>query len=223
MKWSACRGCPGVFCSQSNLLACGEFFTCPTLADGSKPDCSWAPHVVSNSWGGGRQNTWYNGVIDTWHAAGIIPIFSIGNSGPVCSTVSSPGDQHVIAVGSTMPNEAISMFSSAGPTVDGRIKPDISAPGSDVISAYHTADNAYASISGTSMACPHAAGTIALLKTRDVKLPYEKARELLIGYSDQAMRFSGRVCAGIRDNVFPNNVFGNGRINALKSLRALEG
>lgn len=219
-KWAACRGCAGFFCAQADLIACGEFFACPTLADGSSPDCSRAPNLVSNSWGGGRGNTWYNEVIEAWHAAGIIPLFSIGNSGPSCNTANSPGDQNVIGVGSTTIADEISYFSSVGPTSDGRMKPEIAAPGSDVVSAYHTADDAYASLSGTSMACPHAAGTVALLQTRVKDLSYRQAQELLLGNADQDLTFSGRVCEGVGDNVFPNHVFGSGRINALKSVRA---
>ncbi|ODM87446.1 Bacillopeptidase F [Orchesella cincta] len=165
-KWAACRGCASSACWQSDLLACGDFFACPTRADGSSPDCSKAPNVVSNSWGGGRGNTWYNEVIEGWHAAKIIPLFSNGNSGPSCNTANSPADQNVIAVGSTTIDDAISSFSSVGPTTDGRMKPEVSAPGSNVISAYHTSDTAYVSLSGTSMACPHAAGAIALLQVR---------------------------------------------------------
>lgn len=119
-----------------------------------------------------------------------------------------------------MNSDAISIFSSVGPTLDGRIKPEVTAPGSDIISAYHTADDAYATISGTSMACPHAAGVIALLLTRNSELSYEEAKHLLLENTDQNLRFSRRVCNGIRDDIFPNNVFGSGRINALKSITA---
>jgi len=219
-KWAACRGCASSACWQSDLLACGDFFACPTRADGSSPDCSKAPNVVSNSWGGGRGNTWYNDVIEGWHAAKIIPLFSNGNSGPSCNTANSPADQNVIAVGSTTIDDAISSFSSVGPTTDGRMKPEVSAPGSNVISAYYTSDTAYVSLSGTSMACPHAAGAIALLQVRDKNLSYVKAKEYLLGQTDKNLVSSGRTCEGIPDNQFPNHVFGTGRINALKSVRA---
>ncbi|ODM94207.1 Bacillopeptidase F [Orchesella cincta] len=193
-KWAACRGCASSACYQSDLLACGDFFACPTRADGSSPDCSKAPNVVSNSWGGGRGNT-------------------------CCNTANSPADQNVIAVGSTTIDDAISSFSSVGPTTDGRMKPEVSAPGSNVISAYHTSDTAYVSLSGTSMACPHA-GAIALLQVRDKNLSYVKAKEFLLGQTDKNLVSSGRTCEGIPDNQFPNHVFGTGRINALKSVRA---
>ncbi|CAL8075396.1 unnamed protein product [Orchesella dallaii] len=220
-KWMACRGCATSACSQLDLNLCGQFFACPTLADGSNPDCSKAPHVVSNSWGGGRGATWFNGVIDAWVAAGIIPVFSIGNSGPRCNTANSPGDNaKVIGVGSTMESDAISSFSSVGPTTDLRMKPDISAPGSEVNSAYHTADNAYRALSGTSMAAPHVSGVVALLLTRDSDLTAANVRDLLVRNTDKALVFSGLVCEDVPDNEFPNHVFGSGRLNALKSIQA---
>lgn len=72
--------------------------------------------------------------------------------GPNCGTAGYPGSLNVIGVGSTTTADAISGFSSAGPNIHGEMKPDISAPGSNVVSASHLADDAYRSLSGTSMA-----------------------------------------------------------------------
>ncbi|MGV3766914.1 MAG: S8 family serine peptidase [Chitinophagaceae bacterium] len=58
----------------------------------------------------------------------------------------------------------ISDFSSWGPTDDGRIKPDLVAVGTNVLSSYATNDNAYSSISGTSMATPNVTGSLLLLQ-----------------------------------------------------------
>ncbi|ODM89036.1 Bacillopeptidase F [Orchesella cincta] len=211
-KWAACRGCASSACWQSDLLACGDFFACPTRADGSSPDCSKAPNVVSNSWE----------VVEETPAK-IIPLFSNGNSGPSCNTANSPADQNVIAVGSTTIDDAISSFSSVGPTTDGRMKPEVSAPGSNVISAYHTSDTAYVSLSGTSMACPHAAGAIALLQVRDKNLSYVKAKEFLLGQTDKNLVSTGRTCEGIPDNEFPTtclelDVSTPSRVSELKPL-----
>ena len=60
-------------------------------------------------------------------------------------------------------NGTMSTFSNWGPTDDGRIKPDIVANGVSLYSTYNTSDSSYASMSGTSMATPNAAGTAALL------------------------------------------------------------
>ncbi len=58
----------------------------------------------------------------------------------------------------------INSSSSEGPTDDLRIKPDITGNGTGVYSTYDNADNAYNSISGTSMASPNVAGTLLLLQ-----------------------------------------------------------
>jgi len=217
-KWSACRGCATAACSQAHLISCGQFVTCPTLPDGTSPSCDKAPNLVSNSWGGGSDWSWFSPVLDTWHLGGIIPIFTVGNSGPSCGTARPP--PNVIAVGATTVSDGISQFSSPGPGPGGEIKPDIVAPGSDIHSAFNTADNAYVSLSGTSMSVPHVGGTLALLFGRNHDLTYEEGRKLLLENADDNLLTTGRVCAGIPDDVFPNHIFGYGRVNAFKSVQA---
>lgn len=58
----------------------------------------------------------------------------------------------------------MSDFSSWGPADDGRIKPDICGNGVGLTSAYNSADNAYASMSGTSMSSPSVTGSLLLLQ-----------------------------------------------------------
>lgn len=58
----------------------------------------------------------------------------------------------------------MSSFSSWGPTDDGRIKPDIVAPGVGLLSATSSSDESYGSLSGTSMAAPSATGSLALIQ-----------------------------------------------------------
>jgi len=221
-KWAACKGCATSSCSQFDLLGCGQFVACPTDTQGNNADCSRAPHLVSNSWGGGRGNTWYADVIKAWQLAGIIPLFSIGNSGPSCGSANSPGDEEqVIGVGSTTIDNVLSSFSSVGPTLIGaRIKPDISAPGSNVFSAYYTSDTAYATMSGTSMACPHAAGVVALLMSEKRNMTYTQVKEALSGGSVPTTS-TNRNCNGIPEDVYPNHHVGFGRINAVKSINSM--
>jgi len=105
---------------------------------------------------------------------GIIPCVAAGNSGPEPSTVGSPGScLNSLTVGAWDELEdTIADFSSRGPTAgDGYVKPDVVAPGVKINSALvGFLDNMvdptqpkFGSISGTSMATPHAAGLVTCM------------------------------------------------------------
>lgn len=107
---------------------------CPWNLLSDVPDCSRAPDVVNNSWGGGQNDPWYDSIINAWVNSGIVPIFSSGNSGPLCSTILSPADRPgTIPVSSIATNNQRSGFSSNGPTNDARQNPLIAAPGSSIL------------------------------------------------------------------------------------------
>jgi len=104
----------------------------------------------------------------------IITCAAIGNEGPETSTTSAPGSlPNVLSVGAVDVHGQIAKFSSRGPTPDGRIKPEVVAPGVNIWSGItmdtyldYMADylgNGFTSISGTSMATPHVAGLMALI------------------------------------------------------------
>jgi len=217
-RWIACRGCSTSTCGNAQLISCGQWAVCP-----NSPSCSAMPDLVSNSWGGGRGNTFYDAVVQGWHSAGIIPLFSNGNSGPACNTANSPADSAsgVLGIGSTTNTNAISSFSSKGPSIFGGIKPDISAPGSNINSAYNTGDSAYAVLSGTSMSCPHAAGTVALLRSRNPNVSYQQVKNLLESHASTNLVAGNQACGGIPDSQYPNHSFGHGKVDALASFNGL--
>jgi subtilisin family serine protease len=221
--WMACKGCSATSCPQSTLLACAQFVLCPTDSSGNNRNCSKAPRVVSNSWGGGRGLTYFQSAINAWSAAGIIPVFANGNSGPDCSTDVSPGDAaNVIAVGASDSNDALGSFSSRGPGANGLVKPDLTAPGVSIRSAWNTDDVTYKTYSGTSMAAPQVAGAIALLLSAKPTLGFNDVKAALGNTAVKTgLAPSGGVCGGTSDSQFPNNQFGFGRVNVYSAVQSL--
>jgi hypothetical protein len=225
VAWMACKGCRSDQCPESDLLACAQFITCPTDTDGKNKDCSKAPHVVSNSWGGDQGDAFFQAAVDAWRKAGIIPIFANGNSGPECTTANSPGDYaNVIAVGATDSTDGLASFSSKGPSKAGLMKPEVSGPGVDVRSAWNSGDSRYSTISGTSMAAPHVSGAVALLLAAKPGLSFDQVKQTLTSTVDTAsLKATGQTCGGSSDAKFPNNMYGYGRINVLKAIAASSG
>ncbi|CAG7733871.1 unnamed protein product [Allacma fusca] len=219
--WIACKGCTlDGECSRLDLLLCGQWVTCPDVEE-QNPQCD-TPNVVSNSWVEDSGSSWYDEIIFTWRLAGIAPVFGIGNDGPNCGTVRSPGDSNfAIGVGAHNSSDFMASFSSVGPTKAGNIKPDIAAPGVAILSAHNSAPNAYATFSGTSMATPHAAGLVALLFSRKPDMSVFEIPGLLVAGA-MPVKPSGRDCGGIGENVYPNHHAGSGKINAVASLSRLE-
>jgi serine protease AprX len=116
--------------------------------------------------------------------AGIIPVIAAGNSGPYRYTVGSPGAASgAITVGAMAdPSEQgfqLAAFSSRGPTQDGRVKPEIIAPGVNITAPRAGSGNGYIAYSGTSMATPFVSGTVALMLDANPNLTVADVRQIL--------------------------------------------
>lgn len=227
VKWMTCRGCPSGLCLENYLLTCFQFMICPTDTNGLNKDCSKAPHVINNSWSSPGGKKTFVAAVDAWRAAGIVPVFASGNTGPTCGTARSPGDlATVISVGSTAVNGTLSISSSKGPALESLlVKPDVAAPGVLVRSAVHDGDSTYGLKSGTSMATPHVVGTIALLLSAKPSLSFEEIRALLTESAERKnLTPLSAGCGNDSSSAttsWPNNNYGSGRVNALSALERL--
>ena len=172
----------------------GYIYTPERYGDLFRPDqANWPAFVHSASWGDdaafGQYDTWCEEIDRyVWENPDFLPVFSCGNAGRRGSgSVSSPAAaKNVLAVGATQglrtsPSmgwmngnpETTAEYSGRGPCKDGRIKPDVAAPGTGVLSTrasgvsyeYGLGENTnYAYNCGTSMAAPLVAGAVALVR-----------------------------------------------------------
>ena len=154
----------------------------------------------------------------------LLHVFAAGNDGGLsCSpypagyhTVKSEWQcaKNALVVASMDTNYTIAASSSRGPTDDGRLKPEITAVGRNVRSTYP--NNGYATISGTSMACPTTVGTLSLL--------VERFRQINSGRSPLMGLIKAIACNTARDagNIGPDFIFGFGILQAERALRAIE-
>ncbi len=121
--------------------------------------------------------------------------------------------KNVMAIGNVDNSDVLEPSSSKGPSEDGRIKPEIVAVGTDVYSTQP--DNTYATLTGTSMACPGVSGTLASL--------WQAYRETHAGIDPYSALIKALVMNTADDlgNPGPDFKYGFGRINARRAFRAM--
>lgn len=159
---------------------------------------TYQAYIHSASWGSDSAGTYTSDCRNfdryLWKNPDFLPVVSAGNSGSAAQTIGSPAAaKNVLAVAatqnlrteprqSTLRNgdpEITAEYSSRGPCRDGRIKPDVAAPGTGVLStrslgvdySYGIYNDYYAYDTGTSMACPLTAGSMALVREWLLKRP----------------------------------------------------
>src|SRR6266550_4590024 len=172
-KWIGCRNMDQGNGTPARYIECMEWFLAPYPIGGGQGDPLKAPDITTNSWtcppSQGCSPDTLRAAVEAQVAAGIMVVVGAGGGGPNCSTIQDPPAIYAASytVGAlNTGQDVVANFSSRGPvTIDGsnRIKPDISAPGTNTRSSYNGSDSDYAILSGTSMATPHIAGAMALL------------------------------------------------------------
>jgi len=168
-----------------------------------------------------------NEVVD----AGVTVVVAIGNddNGHNANTVSSPGSaDKVITVGAindknsvTRNDDSIAGYSQQGPRPNDRdsdpmdeLKPDLTAPGTDIESCMHNTLGSYIAFSGTSMATPHVSGVAALMKQTYPSLTPADIKDIL---RRSAEKKGGSSYAQLDEKY--NTLYGWGMMDAYGAVR----
>jgi subtilisin family serine protease len=173
---------------------------------------------LGSTYGGANDST--SVAADRAAQLGVIVVASAGNSGDTYYATGSPGSAtQVISVAATRLAEGaafsapdssqadtVADFSSRGPSRTGPLlKPDLAAPGYRITSARYGAGNTASTLSGTSMAAPHVAGAMALLRQLHPTWRVDELKALAMNTAMPAVRTGAFVTS---------TVYGPGRVGA---------
>ncbi|HEY6595849.1 MAG TPA: S8 family serine peptidase [Asanoa sp.] len=226
-QWMGCVNLGRNMGNPAHYLDCLQFMLAPFPRGGDpftagNPDR--APDVLTNSWGcppiEGCDLGSLRPAVDAITAAGLFFVTAAGNTGDLCGSIDDPPAPYAsaVTVGAIDDTDTLTRFSSRGPTPDGLTKPDVVAPGADVLSAMP--GGGYARESGTSMATPHVAGVVALMWSANPALVGDVARTRTILRDTARAARTGtgndqqRSCGSAED------LIGAGQVDAYAAVRA---
>jgi subtilisin family serine protease len=227
-QWVGCVNLDRNLGNPARYLDCLQFMLAPFPYGGDpfrdgRPER--APQVLTNSWGcptiEGCDGSALRPATEALAAAGIYFVAAAGNTGPFCDSVTDAPAPYpdVLTVGAVNQNRQVSLFSSRGPTANGTVKPDVVAPGEQVLSAMP--GGRYAKLDGTSMATPHVAGVVALMWSANPALIGNLARTSQIlrdtatpAEPSFASNGDRNTCGAVK------NITGAGIVNAFAAVQA---
>lgn len=226
-QFIACVNLERNLANPALYLECMQFMLAPFTTMNNNPFAGYperGAQVLNNSWGcppvEGCDANALLPAVNALRAAGIFVVASAGNSGPGCSTVDNPIAIYdgAFTVGAVNQSGEVTDFSSRGPVIvdgSGRTKPDVVAPGDEILSAFP--NNSYEYAGGTSMAGPHVAGAVTLMWSANPDLigDIERTEQLLIESATPAT--DSVDCGG---DALPNNSYGYGIINVYEAIKA---
>ncbi|NLU77261.1 S8 family serine peptidase [Micromonospora sp. HNM0581] len=227
-QWTGCVNLDRNLGNPATYLDCLQFMLAPFPTGGdpfTQGRPTRAPDILTNSWAcppvEGCDPLALRPATAALEAAGILVVAAAGNTGPSCGSVSDPPAPYadVLAVGAIDDRRRVTDFSSRGPAAGGVSKPDLMAPGADILSAMP--GGGYAVLDGTSMATPQVAGVVALMWSanpdlvgdlvRTRRILRETASPLRAGNGSSGGRYS---CDGV------GNVVGAGLVDAYAAVGA---
>ncbi|MFC1537501.1 S8 family serine peptidase [Gemmatimonadota bacterium] len=210
-QWIAAKGFSfDGYTSSDILIDCMEWMADP---DGDAATMDDVPDILNLSWA----DDYTNGCFNTYDEPifnlmdlGVTVIMAIGNNSIKIGMPASKPE--FFAVGATDQNDAMALFSIRGPSIcdNTTIKPDVVAPGDDILSPRGSlAGGGYSTIDGTSFATPMVVGIAALLKQYNPELsPFEITEAIRNSVEDLG-------------DTGPDNEFGYGLVNAEAALNSL--
>jgi subtilisin family serine protease len=226
-QWVGCVNLDRGTANPAFYLDCLQFMLAPFTEGGDpfrdgRPER--APHVLTNSWGcpelEGCDLSSLRPAAAALAAAGIFMVVAAGNTGPACGSVDDPPAPYpdVLTVGAVDRQSRVASFSSRGPSPLGPTKPDVVAPGVDVLSAFP--GGRYAALPGTSMAAPHVAGVVALMWSANPALigDVARTRQILVDTAEPTLPTFGE--GGDGDCEGSANVSGSGVVDAAAAVTA---
>ncbi|HEY0698639.1 MAG TPA: S8 family serine peptidase, partial [Micromonospora sp.] len=230
-EWIGCVNLDRNLGNPARYLDCLQFMLAPFPSGGDpftagRPERG--PQVLTNSWGcppiEGCDERVLRPAAVALAAAGVFVVVAAGNTGPYCGSLDDPPAPYaeVLTVGAVDEERRVTLFSSRGPAPEGAGKPEVVAPGADVLSAYP--GGGYAALDGTSMATPHVAGVVALMWSANPALVGDLPRTRRI-LRDTAIEVTPSYLSDrpVDRCGTESNVTGAGMVDAYAAVRAARG